>query len=57
MEATKSLRFRVSVSTTVKGIKTWDCTVDGENYTMDEVLTASDALVAELTRRYPIEVP
>ncbi len=53
MEVTKSLRYRVNVSTSVKGIKTFDCTVDGEGFTMDEVLTESDKLVAELVKRYP----
>ncbi|MFA5037764.1 MAG: hypothetical protein WC479_11390 [Candidatus Izemoplasmatales bacterium] len=49
----KSLRYRVNVSTTVKGVKTWDCTVDGEGYTQEEILSKSDAMVAELDKRYP----
>ena len=49
----KSLRYRVNVSTSVKGIKTWECTTEGTGYTMEEVLERSDALVAELERRYP----
>ncbi len=53
MEETKSLRYRINVSTSVKGIKTFECTVDGENFTMDEVLAESDKLVAELMKRYP----
>lgn len=53
MEVTKSLRYRVNISTSVKGIKTFDCTVDGEGFTMDEVLAESDKLVAELMKRYP----
>ena len=53
MEVNKSLRYRVNVSTSVKGIKTFDCTVDAENFTMDEVLAESDKLVAELVKRYP----
>ena len=56
MEVTKSIRYRVNVSTSVKGIKTWDATVDGDNYTMEEVLAESDTFVAELTRRYPPQV-
>lgn len=51
MEVSK--RYRVNVSTSVKGIKTYDCTVDITGGTMEEVLTESDALVAELDRRYP----
>jgi len=49
----KSLRYRVNVSTSVKGVKTWDCTVDGENFEMDEVLGRSDELVKKLEARYP----
>jgi len=55
-----SKRYRVNVSMSVKGIKTYDCTVDiarGDDYDngllRNEVLTESDALVAELDRRYP----
>ena len=44
----------MNVSTSVKGVKTWDCTVDGENYTRDEILVYSDQLVAALESRYPI---
>ena len=53
MEVTKQLRYRVNVSTSVKGIKTFECTVDGEGFTMEEVLAESDKLVAELVKRYP----
>ena len=53
MEVTKQLRYRVNVGTSVKGIKTFDCTVDGDGFTMDEVLAESDKLVAELVKRYP----
>ena len=53
MEENKSLRYRVNVSTSVKGIKTWDCTVDGLNLPMDEVLAESDKLVKALQERYP----
>ena len=51
MEVSK--RYRVNVSTSVKGIKTYDCTVDFTEATMQEVLEASDRLVAELDKRYP----
>ena len=50
---TRSLRYRVNVSTSVKGVKTWDVTCDGQGYTMEEILDRSDAIVAELDRRYP----
>ncbi len=51
MEVSK--RYRVNVSTSVKGIKTYDCTVEITNGTMEEVLEESDKLVAEMDRRYP----
>lgn len=50
----RSLRYRVNVSTSVKGVKTWDCTVDGEGYSMAEILERSDALVAALEKKYPL---
>ena len=50
-----SVRYRVNVSTSVKGIKTWECTVDAEGLEMDEVLARSDALVASLEARYPAQ--
>jgi len=56
MELETSKRYRVNVSTSVKGIKTWDCTVDMLNATMEEVLAESDKLTAELDKRYPPEV-
>uniref|UniRef100_A0A6M3LD17 Uncharacterized protein n=2 Tax=viral metagenome TaxID=1070528 RepID=A0A6M3LD17_9ZZZZ len=49
----KSLRYRVNVSTSVKGIKTWDCTVDGQGFTKEEILAESDKLVEALVTRYP----
>ena len=56
MEETKSIRYRVNVSTSVKGIKTFECTVDMSGFPMEMVLTESDKLVAELQQRYPIEI-
>ena len=54
MEIQKSIRYRVNVSTSVKGVKTWDCTVDAENIGLVVTLKLSDELVAELEKRYPI---
>ena len=51
-----SLRYRVNISTSVKGIKTWECTVDGEGFTQQEILKESDQLVASLEARYPITI-
>ncbi len=56
MEVTKSLRYRVQVSQTSTGKKSWEATVDYEGGTLIEVLTESDKLVAELTLRYPPEI-
>lgn len=53
MEVTKSLRYRVNVSTSIKGIKTWECTCDGEGYTQEEILAESDKLVKALEQHYP----
>ncbi len=54
MEVQKSIRYRVNISTSVKGVKTWDCTVDMEGHEMQDVLDHSDALIEELEKRYPI---
>lgn len=48
-----SKRYRIMIGTSVKGVKTYDCTVDIEGLTMEEVLVESDKLVAALDRRYP----
>ena len=55
-EVEKQLRFRVNVSTTSKGAKSFDCTVEGTGYSMDEILEKSDLLVANLEARYPVSV-
>ncbi len=60
-------RYRVNISTSVKGVKTWDCTVDimrsmdeiegggmRFEFLREEILTESDKLVTELEKRYPI---
>ena len=52
MEITKSIRYRVNISTSVKGIKTWENTVDCTGYSKEEVMAESDALVAECEKRY-----
>jgi len=59
MAESKSLRYRVNVDSSTKGVLTFSSTVEGEGYTRDEVLFTSDLLVAELVKRYPlaVEVP
>lgn len=52
-EIEKKVRYRVNVSTSVKGVKTFECTVDMEGFTMEEILAESDALVKALDARYP----
>ena len=46
------VRYRVNVSTTAKGVKSYDCTVDSDNLDQDDVILASDRLVAKLEERY-----
>ena len=46
-------RTRVEVSTSVKGVKTYSCTIELLDSTNEEVLAESDALVAALDKRYP----
>jgi hypothetical protein len=55
MEAQVIKRYRINISTSVKGIKTYDCTVDIQGATVEEVLAESDRLVALLDQRYPAE--
>ena len=54
MEIQKNIRYRVNTTISVKGIITWDCTVDAEGFDMYTVLQESDSLVKELKLRYPI---
>ncbi len=56
MEIQKSLRHRINVKETAKREKYWECTVDGTGFTMAEVLAESDALVAQLNKRYLPEI-
>ncbi len=46
-------RYRVNVSTSVKGQKTYDVTVDCSGLTMEEIVADSDKLVAQMDKRYP----
>ncbi len=49
-----SYRRRINISTSVKGVKTFDCTVESENASLQELLDESDKIVLELDKRYPI---
>ena len=46
-------RRRINISTSVKGVKTYDATIELIDATNEEALAESDALVAELDSRYP----
>ena len=50
----KSIRRRINISTSVKGVKTFEATVEITNGSLPEILSASDDLVLELEKRYPI---
>ena len=53
---TKQTRYRINITTTTKGVKTYDCTVEMTGVTKEEVLAESDALVSALDLRYPAPV-
>jgi len=53
METTYKNRRRINVSTSVKGVKTFDATVEIIDGTNEEVLAESDTLVRALEERYP----
>lgn len=55
---TRTVRYRINVATSVKGIKTWDATVEVQDdeetaNLQEETLYRSNELVAELDKRYP----
>ena len=49
-------RRRINISTSVKGVKTYDATIELIGTTNEEALAESDALVKELDLRYPAPV-
>jgi len=57
MEVPYKKRIRVEVSTSVKGVITWSCTVELLDEPQKEVLAESDKLVRALKKRYqaPVE--
>ena len=54
MENQYKKRIRIEVSTSVKGVKTYSCTIELVDSTNEEVLAESDALVQQLDIRYPV---
>ncbi len=55
MEVEKKLRRRIKVSETSKGLISWEHTIDGENFTKEELLEMSDDMTEELKKRYPVQ--
>ena len=55
-EIAKSLRYRVNISRGMKGNVSFEATVDGQGFPMDEVLAKSDELVSKLEARYPVQI-
>ena len=55
MIETVTKRYRINISTTSRGLKSYECTVDIEGLTMAEVVAESDKLVAALDARYPVK--
>ena len=53
MEEQYKKRIRIEVSTSVKGVKTYSCTMEMIDTPREEVLAESDALVLSLDKRYP----
>ena len=63
-EINRSIRYRISVSQTSTGKKSWDSTIEltenvvagQEEAVMDKSLLLSDLLTERLERRYPPEI-
>ena len=50
-EITKSLRRRMNLTISTKGLVTWDTTVDGVGYSLEELTAELDAQVKALVAR------
>ena len=53
MEMQYQRRIRIEVSTSVKGVHTYSCTVELVDKDLTDVVAESDRLVALLDARYP----
>ena len=53
METEKSIRRRINVSTSVKGVHTFEVTIETSGYSEAETLAMSDSIVVQLDKRYP----
>ena len=49
-------RVRLNVSTSVKGVKTYDVTVEMMDEEEEVILALHDKLVVELDKRYPVQL-
>ena len=50
-EITRSLRRRMNLTISTKGLVTWDTTVDGVGYSLEELTAELDAQVTALVAR------
>ena len=50
-EITRSLRRRMNLAVSTKGVITWETTVDGVGYSLEELTTELDAQVTALVAR------
>ena len=50
-EITRSLRRRMNLTISTKGLVTWDTTVDGVGYSLEELTAELDAQVKALVAR------
>ena len=48
MELEKTIRRRMNITTSVEGVKTWDTTVDGTGYSIEELALELDSQVKML---------
>jgi hypothetical protein len=48
-----TIRYRTNVSRSVKGVYTFDCTVEGTGIEMSELLEKLDELINSMRFRYP----
>lgn len=49
----KTIRYRVNIERSVKGVHTYSATCEGEGFTQEHILAESDRLVRQLELRYP----
>ena len=55
-QVAKSIRYRVNISRGMRGAFGFEFTVDGENYTKDEIMAEVAVLQAMLEAKYPLQI-